>query len=72
MFAIAPEALYKMFWTGPVLFSMDSSTLFYNQVLAFTKSLVYDYFCFSVQMAAELSAMASSNPKVQTDSQSQS
>ena len=40
-FVIAAEALNEKSWTGPVLFSMDCSMLYYNQVLAFTKSLVY-------------------------------
>ena len=38
MFVMTPEALYESSWTGPMLFSMDCSTLYYKQVLAFTKA----------------------------------
>ena len=39
---IAPEVFYDKSWTGPMLFSMNCSTL-YNQVLAFSTSLDYAY-----------------------------
>ena len=44
-FTITPEALHKRLWIGPILFTMFTmdcwiAQRFYNQVLAFAKSLV--------------------------------